>query len=708
MASGAEDSEDELAGRPLGPAPLVRHGESGHLTVQEEGLAILRQAEAPLHVVFAIGGSRCGKSTASNALVFGREWAANAHGAGFQTGDTFEPVTTGVDVAVRPLRGGGALVVADCEGAFHMFGSAQSARGFGTLGLLAYHLCSVILHVSMGSIDERDIEVLGFLAASASASAGKAAPCPDVDPSLPALEPVSLAPALVLLVNGSRFDLGDAVARKLLKPPEGSEEATSRWSARAAIASGFRGQPALEALPACQHEAYWPKVAALRSRLLETLPMRMPAGSWNVGGEDIADRLLSLIAVLNGEEPSVAALRQPEPATDSLYRCAHLEPLVEDISRRFAAAGAAGEMPSAGGHKGKVAPPGSMEVDDALAEFDRRAAQLTSGGHNGDAGGAVRGGLVAEMRGRLATRLAGINEALALGRKQAEKMRPQRINAARRCPEDLESGPSTPGTPGSRASNPGSKNLAAATANVVEFEESLAEHTAWGERQLAELRAAFNKQQAALASLAQRTAESESRATTSSRKISDRSFERIREAASERSRGTQTQASASNTCFARVQAEIQDLGKSGLPEPRRLAAQLAEVKEGLEAGRLHRQEVGSAAAQALDARLRRMREDVDKEAGAVVALRDAISRRLSVYSEETRLQLEEERRQRKDRYRAMTEVVERLRSQLESSLESSYDGPEATSPISTRYKKALQKDPAYSDLSLSRCSSIGS
>ena len=83
----------------------------------------------------------------------------------FRSGTSFDPVTTGVDVAARPLPGGGSLIVGDCEGAFHACGSAQSARGFGALGMIAYHLSSALLHVSMGSIDERDIEALGHLAA---------------------------------------------------------------------------------------------------------------------------------------------------------------------------------------------------------------------------------------------------------------------------------------------------------------------------------------------------------------------------------------------------------------------------------------------------------------------------------------------------------------------------------------------------------------
>ena len=53
------------------------------------------------------------------------------------------------------------------QGSFHPDGSAQNAVDFGPLGLLAYCCADVLLHVSLGNLDERDIESLAFLATAA-------------------------------------------------------------------------------------------------------------------------------------------------------------------------------------------------------------------------------------------------------------------------------------------------------------------------------------------------------------------------------------------------------------------------------------------------------------------------------------------------------------------------------------------------------------
>ncbi|CAE7860799.1 GBP7, partial [Symbiodinium sp. KB8] len=160
------------------------------LELQEEGLTVLRRVGSPLHVAFAIGGSRCGKSTACNALLLGADAGDRSC---FETGSAFDPVTIGVDVAARRLPGGGALVLADCEGAFHLCGSTLNARGFGDVGFLAYHLSSTVIHVSMGSIDERDLEALGHLATDAAELRCDAPEC---------LRPDASPPELLLLVNG--------------------------------------------------------------------------------------------------------------------------------------------------------------------------------------------------------------------------------------------------------------------------------------------------------------------------------------------------------------------------------------------------------------------------------------------------------------------------------------------------------------------------
>eukprot|EP00439_Symbiodinium_sp_Y106_P003692 s4094_g1.t1 len=273
----------------IGPAPLLRHDERGCLELQEEGLTVLRRVGSPLHVAFAIGGSRCGKSTACNALLLGAD-AGDRTSLGrscFETGSAFDPVTIGVDVAARRLPGGGALVLADCEGAFHLCGSTLNARGFGDVGFLAYHLSSTVIHVSMGSIDERDLEALGHLATDAAELRCDAPEC---------LRPDASPPELLLLVNGARFELGDAVARRLLQPPTGS----GRQCARSAIARAFGADPSLEALPSCENWGYWPKVERLREQLLEVPPV--VDGVLQASGSQVARRLEALVAHLAGAE----------------------------------------------------------------------------------------------------------------------------------------------------------------------------------------------------------------------------------------------------------------------------------------------------------------------------------------------------------------------------------------------------------------------
>ncbi|CAE8617601.1 unnamed protein product, partial [Polarella glacialis] len=52
-------------------------------------------------------------TSSSQSEIFGLD--SSGCRAGFETGSSFDPVTNGIDVAVKPLPGGGALVVADCE-----------------------------------------------------------------------------------------------------------------------------------------------------------------------------------------------------------------------------------------------------------------------------------------------------------------------------------------------------------------------------------------------------------------------------------------------------------------------------------------------------------------------------------------------------------------------------------------------------------------
>lgn len=370
------------------------------LELQEEGLTVLRRVGAPLHVIFTIGGSRCGKSTVCNALLYGDA----AEKRGFETGSSFDPVTSGVDVAAKRLPGGGALVLADCEGAFHIMGSSLSARGFGVVGFLAYHLSSVVVHVTMGSIDERDIEALGHMALAAE---GVSEEC---------LRPANSKPELMLLVNGARFDLGEAVARRLLQPPEGA----GRSCARSAIAAAFCPNPALEALPCCEHQAYWPKVQDLRQRILESPAMSQPSGV-KASGSQLAERLEQLLAELQGSSALPRAAADPVSAAEHAMRSMHLDPLVEDIAKKFTAA--ASTVPVQNGSP--RATDNSNAVEEALKEFDDRSAWLVAAG----SGLSPCQPLLQAVRQRLQARLEGVLEAVARGRRESAMMlRAARLN----------------------------------------------------------------------------------------------------------------------------------------------------------------------------------------------------------------------------------------------------------------------------------------
>mmetsp|Transcript_9274 Transcript_9274/g.16867 ORF Transcript_9274/g.16867 Transcript_9274/m.16867 type:complete len:719 (-) Transcript_9274:5-2161(-) len=663
----------------LGPQPLLRHDSDGRLQLQQKGLALLRKAGAPVHVVFAIGGSRCGKSTAGNALIFGLD--SSGCRAGFETGSSFDPVTNGIDVAVKPLPGGGALVVADCEGAFHICGSSQSARGFGSLGVLAYHLSSTVLHVSMGSIDERDIEVLGHLAASAGLRIEDSSDLPDpTDDSATqaraALSPPLVAPSLLLLVNAARFDLGDAVARRLLRPPNEGKPAAARGCARAAIARGFRGQPALEALPACDHEAYWPKVEALRKRLLESSPVVLQSGL-QASGSDLALRIAELVSHLNGEAPSLAALREPEPASEAVLRQAHLEPLVEEISRRFAATGAAVASDGASTAAstpppprvawkadGELTSPGRKSaIEEALAEFDCRSAWLTSGDVEGIGESvAIRQELVQEVRQRLAVRLTGINEAVARGRHQA-------LTRPRRRPSfggDSDAGTVAP-SPGTEKENrtptppstPSGKrrSLRVMQASTEEAELRLERLQAGAAEQVAELQAAFAAAKEQAVQLAQET-DGEREAAAAVMSLKDDWKQRLQKEGSERATSSAAQAADSSAAVAALREELRDLEEL-MPDVGAFASELHELRAALEELQLRRREKADSAGRALDLRTQNLREAWDGEVKCFELFGQRMSSHILEETEALLASLEDERLQRKDRHQALAEVVDR-------------------------------------------------
>lgn len=662
----------------LGPKPLLRQGPDGQLELRQEGLELLRRVGAPVHVAFAIGGSRCGKSTAGNALIFGAEAGDDG---GFETGGSFDPVTTGVDVAARPLPGGGALIVGDCEGAFHLCGSSRSARGFGLLGLVAYHLSTALLHVSMGSIDERDVEVLGHLATSAALPGTSGAAHRE------ARLGVSAAPSLVLLVNGARFDMGDAVARRLLRPPGAGDPDAARGSARTAIERGFRGQPALEALPACEHAAYWPKVDALRRRILETSPMVMSSGL-QATGADVADRVAELVAALGGGEaqggPAASLAREPESATEALYRAEHLEPLVEEISRRFAAAGA-GDEAGSGTPSSKSNSPSHRAVEEALAEFDRRAAWLVDG--PGDDGGAapVREGLVKDVRSRLAARLAGINEALARGRQQGALRRPRGLEIGVGKENHASTSLGTSSRNSTEPNTPTKKTMSTLEAAIAEVDRRLEHAHTQAVDEVARVQASFSTAQQHVAQMAEKAVEAERQAAAAVGSLQEHWNGRLREVAEDRARAMGAQATRSNATISQLQSELREIEEQ-LPDVGLCSLQLNELRDGLEEERLRRCAAADAATRSIEDRLQSLREALEEEGGSLLHLRESIGHRLSQHVEELRAELQEERQAREDRHTAMSQVVDRLRVSLEASVEAAEVGePPPQHPRAPRY-----------------------
>lgn len=665
----------EIAGTEvLGPAPLVRSNGGRQLSLQQEGLEVLRRARAPVHIVFAIGGSRCGKSTASNSLAFGADRGSD----GFTTGDSFDPVTEGVDVATRQLPGGGSLIVADCEGAFHACGSAQSARGFGTLGLLAYRMSTAVLHVSMGSIDERDIEAIGFLAAhggNLDSILGSEEPEGDEGalPKLPAM--TGTPPSLFLLVNGARFNLGDAVAKKLLRVTEEGAE-SGRNCARQAITSAFHGPTALEGFPAIDHAAYWPKVNALRRRILECAPVSSETGEV-AAGPQIVQQISSLVAALNGEAPSAVLAREPQAATEALYRSMHLDPLVEELSRRFAATGAATDaQPPVRVGPGEAPPasPTKRALSEMLAEFDRRTAWLA--GKTATDGDTEEGArpllpleVLAEVRFRLAARLSGTREALARGRKQGAQSRPTRsrrpASLTGASPFGSEKENVTPGSPGT----PSHKGFAALESMCAEVENQLEQYLSTCDVDLGELRAAIAATQEEVAQRMSRTVEADRQAAHGLKVLQENFQSQLRGLSEARLQCSNVQATDSSAAVAKLQSELLALG-SGLPGATdKCSKQLSEVRDAIEAHRLQRQEAGNEASRAVESRLKALRSEISAETGNLGRLKDAFPQQFRKHVEDLQADLKCETQQRRQSQAALKEVVKRLQTSLEASAE---------------------------------------
>eukprot|EP00435_Cladocopium_sp_Y103_P051164 s1565_g15.t2 len=136
-------------------------------------------------------------------------------------------------------------------------------------------------------------------------------------------------------------------------------------------------------------------------------------------GSQLAERLEQLLAELQGSAPRAAA--DSVSAAEHAMRSMHLDPLVEDIAKKFTAA--ASTVPLQNGSP--KAADDSNAVEEALKEFDDRSAWLVAAG----SGLSPCQPLLQAVRQRLAARLEGVLEAVARGRRESAMMlRAARLN----------------------------------------------------------------------------------------------------------------------------------------------------------------------------------------------------------------------------------------------------------------------------------------
>tara|TARA_B110000208_G_scaffold188967_1_gene249659 strand:- start:1149 stop:1784 length:636 start_codon:yes stop_codon:yes gene_type:complete len=133
--------------------------ESSSFHVTEEAKALLSTFEGPLSVIAVAGLFRTGKSFLLNRLL-GRQ-------AAFDVGGTVEACTIGISLWSEPLVGRTAegeecrVIVLDTEGLGSLDKNEEyDARVFS----LAALLCSTLIFNSMGTIDEKTISRLSFIA----------------------------------------------------------------------------------------------------------------------------------------------------------------------------------------------------------------------------------------------------------------------------------------------------------------------------------------------------------------------------------------------------------------------------------------------------------------------------------------------------------------------------------------------------------------
>lgn len=203
---------------------------------------------------------------------------------------------------------------------------------------------------------------------------------------------------------------------------------------------------------------------------------------------------------------------------------------------------------------------------------------------------------------------------------------------------------------------------------MEEIESQLRNFLSIADAEVEELRAAFASTSDEVVSVTSAGAEAERQANVDAQAIQDRFQSRVRELAEGRVRRANAQATECGAEVAEMEGELLAMGER-LPDVGQCSLQLAEVRDCIEAQRLQRQEAGNKAARDVEGKLKSLREELSAEAASLARLRDIASRRLQEGLEEAQAKLGEETAQRKARHGALVEVVHRLQTSLEASVE---------------------------------------
>ncbi|CAD7939454.1 unnamed protein product, partial [Amoebophrya sp. A120] len=372
-----------------GPAPLLRATTGEKLELQEAGCELLRllddaaaankSEDNEVQVVFAIGGSRVGKSSVGNAVLgFEKD-------RGFRVGHGFQHVTVGVDVAARVERifevehknrhdlyrqdhdhllpsKTRTLIYCDCEGSFHPTGSPGNYAEYGLLELVAYCTGDWLLPITMGNLDERDLENLSFLANTArqfvkfSTNAKRPRLLVAVNaPRFPELEE-DVAGVLAPLFGGVADEILTKSPRRLSRATIRGEFADPlefcslpRIEVPSEVEQGFQQKRSL--IDRCE-EVFREKYACLRQQLfVEKQEDHNKLGSRNPNNRTAANKsvprgtkwrsgaevALFLEQVVRDINDKSSGRIRPEGAADRVCKELHLEPLVERLLAEYVA-----------------------------------------------------------------------------------------------------------------------------------------------------------------------------------------------------------------------------------------------------------------------------------------------------------------------------------------------------------------------------------